>query len=196
MKLDRYIFIEGPDQDDLIKALQQFANNYSDSGVTDGLELYKTKLKNNEYVVNVSEKMDIERFKYLVNYLNYPEDIKYQIDMRGYWTVTEADKIRNGHIGQRIMFYVSPHDTEYDNVFGIFNGGNQTIKFGFALGEAFEVQKRKERDFSEPELIAEDFEQIQTINADPSVKRIGGKGCLVTLMMLLFVAISFSFFLT
>lgn len=185
MNLDKYILIGGPNQTDIIKALQQFSNNYSDSGVTNGLELYKSKSKNNLFVVSVSKEMDLERFKYLINYLNYPEDIDYKIDIRGFWTIGKEDKIKSNHIDQRVMFYISPNDTEYDNVFGIFKGGDKTIKFGFAYREEYKVQDKKELDFKEPELSVEDFELVQTINSDPTLKKKKGKGCLVTFTIMI-----------
>lgn len=185
MNLDKYILIGGPNQTDLIKALQQFSNNYSYSGVTNGLELHKSKSKNNLFVVNVSKEMDLERFKYLINYLNYPQDINYKIDFRGFWTISKEDKIKNNHIDQRVMFYISPSDTEYDNVFGIFKGGDKTIKFGFAYKEEYKVQDKKELDFNEPELSIEDFKLVQTINSDPTLKKNKGKGCLVTFTIMI-----------
>lgn len=185
MNLDKYILIGGPNQTDIIKALQQFSNNYSDSGVTNGLELYKSKSKNNLFVVSVSKEMDLERFKYLINYLNYPEDIDYKIDIRGFWTIGKEDKIKSNQIDQRVMFYISPNDTEYDNVFGIFKGGDKTIKFGFAYREEYKVQDKKELDFKEPELSVEDFELVQTINSDPTLKKKKGKGCLVTFTIMI-----------
>ena len=187
MNLDKYILIGGPDKTDLIKAIKQFSNNYSDSGVANGLTLFKSRLKNNLFVVNVSTDMDLERFKYLINYLNYPEDINYKIDIRGYWTIGKEDKIKNNHIDQRVMFYISPNDTEYDNVFGIFKGGDKTIKFGFAYREEYKIQDKKELDFNEPDLSVADFELVQTINSDPILKK--KKGCLVTFTLMSIVMV-------
>ncbi len=186
MNLDKYILIGGPNQTELIKAIQQFSNNYSESGITNGLELFKSKSKNSLFVVNVSNEMDLEKFKYMINYLNYPEDINYKIDIRGFWTIRKEDKIKNNHIDQRVMFYISPDDTDYDNVFGIFKGGDKTIKFGFAFREEYKLQDKKELDFNEPKLLIEDFEFVQTINSDPTLKKKRGRGCLVifTIMIL------------
>ncbi len=196
MNLDKYILIGGPNQSDLIKALQQFSNIYSDSEAVNGLELFKSKTKNNLFIVNVSSKMDLEMFKYLINYLNYPEGINYNIDIRGYWTISKEDKIKNNHIGQRVMFYISPNDTEYDNVFGIFKEDDKTIKFGFAYREGYKIQKKKELNFSEPELTVEDFEIVETVNPDPSAKKKSGKGCLVAFTILIVVTIGFTLFIT
>jgi len=185
MNLDKYIIIGGPNHTDILKALQQFSNNYSDSGVTNGLELHKSKSENNLFVVNVSKEMDLETYKYLINYLKYPQDITYKIDIRGFWTIGKGDKIKNNHIDQRAMFYISPNDNEYDNVFGIFKGGDKTIKFGFAYREEYKVQDNKEIDFNEPELFVEDFELVQTINSDPTLKKKKEKGCLVTFTIMI-----------
>lgn len=188
MNFDKYILIGGPNQAEIIKALQQFSNNYAASGVTNDLELYKSKSKDKLFIVKFGDQMDLERFKYLINYLTYPEGIDYKIEARGYWTITKNDKIKNDHVNQRVMFYVSPNDTEYDNVFGIFKGGDKTIKFGFAYGEEYKVQDKLELEFKEPELSGEDFELIKTINPDPSVKKKKGMGCLVSFTILIVIA--------
>lgn len=186
MNLDKYILVSGASEPEIKKALQQFSNNYADSGVGNGIQLYS--FKDDLFTINVSEGMDLEIFKYLVNYLNYPEGIEYNVDVKGFWTIGSNDKIKNNHLGQRVMFYISPKDTEYDNVFGIFKGGHKTIKFGFAFGEEYEIQENKELDYSEPQLSIGDLELVETINPDPSIKKSHGKGCLLMIPAILFVA--------
>lgn len=188
MNLNKYVFIRGASQSEIRKAIQQFSNTYADSEATRGVRLYSSK--DNLFVINVSEKMDLEIFKYLINYLNYPEGIEYKIDIKGFWTVGPSDRIKKDHLGQRVMFYISSKDTEYDNVFGIFKGGTKTIKFGFAIHEGYEVQGQKELDYSEPQLLINDFELIETIDPDPSIQKNHGKGCLLVIPIIIFVIAS------
>lgn len=92
------------------------------------------------------------------------------------------------------MFYISPSDNEYDNVFGIFKGDDKTIKFGFSHGNEYEVQEKKEVDFSEPKISIDDYELIDTVNPDPTAKKKQGKGCLVTFTILIIFAIGITIF--
>lgn len=60
MNSDNYILISGSDQTDIIKALQQFANNYSDTGVAKDIEIYKSKSQDDLFLIKPSLHMDLE----------------------------------------------------------------------------------------------------------------------------------------
>jgi hypothetical protein len=188
MKTENYITIEGADSKLLIKALQDFANSYADTNMVNDIELYMSKSNNRFFVVNINELMDIERFQFLVNYLEYPIDIKYQAEVKGYWNVSSMDKLKINHVGQRVMFYVSPNDKEGDNVFGIFKDGSQTIKFGFSSHKQYKELDKKEMDFIEPELYPDDFEKCGNISPDPKQKLKKGMGCMLTFSFFLLLA--------
>jgi len=194
MKLENYIKIERAEKPLILKALQQFSNMYASSGVTNDLAIYQSKDRSDLFTIKSNDQIDLERFKYLVNYLKYPEEINYDIDVNGYWTISEADQNKNLVKGKRVMFYLSPADTEYDNVFGIFKGENETIKFGFAVRQAYKVQDKKEIDFYEPQLSMADFELIGTVNPDPSVKPTKGKGCLLSFLILTIITTGITLF--
>ncbi len=191
MNLEKYILISGASLSEIKKALQQFSNKYTDSEVVNDIQLYLSK--DELLIINVSQEMDLEIFKYLINYLNYPEGINYNVNIKGFWTMESNDEIKEDRLGQRVMFYVSPKDTEYDNVFGIFKGDHKTIKFGFAFGEEYEIQENKELDYSEPQLSIGDFQLVETIHPARSVKTSQGKGCLLLLTTILFGVVGLLF---
>ena len=164
---DNYILIDGPNEQMLKTAVQQLSDLYSDTEFTKDIQVFKSIIKDNQFVIRFTNQPDFERFKYFVNYLHYPEISKYSAIVMGLWTLNEKAINLNHLSGKRILLYVSESDQEGDNVYGIMEDGDITIKLGFALGEEYKELDKKEFDFREPEISDEDYTLNCSINPNP-----------------------------
>ena len=122
------ILIKGGSHSDVKKALQQWIDLYSDS-ISESLrfELYKNGKGN--HVIKADPRLDNERFYYLVNYIKYPEGIKYNIDIEGF--TKGEDNIYLS--GKKLLIYIPENDSEYDNVFAVTKE-NEHFKIDFGGG--------------------------------------------------------------
>lgn len=136
MTNDNLIIISGGAYSDVKKALKQWIDLYTES-LQDGLtfELCENGLGN--HIIIADQRLDNERFYYLVNYLNYPEGIDYKIDIEGFTTGKEDNILQD----QKLLVYISSTDKEGDNVFVTTNNNNNyKIDFG---GEISETREKK-----------------------------------------------------
>lgn len=178
MNNTNYIIVSGPSNELLEMAVQQMADLYADTEYSQGIELYKSKNNKDQFIIRFAIDPDFERFKYFVNYLHYPKVQNYSARVLGYFKLNE-EKIDLGELkNERLLLYVSDQDTEGDNVNGIFENGDKTIKFGFALGEEYKELGYKEFDFQEPEIKNEDYEHIKTLNGSARDTTSEDGGCL------------------
>lgn len=125
MTIDNFILIKGGTRIELEKALNQFLSNYSDKIQSDySFQIHEQK--DSHFVIHVDERLDNWTFYFLVNYLEYPENIDYEIEIEGFTTGKEDKKLR----GKRLLVFIAPHDTEYDNVF-VTTNENKCYKVDF-----------------------------------------------------------------
>lgn len=188
MNTEKYITVEGVYKDKLIEAVQAMSNLYGNVEYSKGIEIYKSDISQDSYVINFAINPDFERFKYFVNYLHYPEVEDYKAMVRGYWTIDESDGLQNKHLNQRVMLYVSDSDKEGDNVHATFERATKAVKLGFALGEEYEELSNLEFHLEENKPKGTDFSSLKTINPDPVAVKKAGKGCLLTIAFLLAIA--------
>jgi len=135
MVIDNFITISGGGYNDIKKSLKDWIDLYSES-LQGGLkfELYKNDQSN--YIIKVDNRLDNERFFYLVNYLNYPVDIEYKVNVEGFTTGKDENVLK----GKKLMVYISPNDTDFDNVFVITNEKkNYKVDFGGKITEVNET---------------------------------------------------------
>jgi hypothetical protein len=136
VKIDNLIIIRGGAYNDIKKALRQWIELYAGDLNRDLVfKLYKNGRAN--HIIIADERLDNERFFYLVNYLKYPEGIEYEIDIEGYTTGRDNNEFE----GQELLIYISPNDTEPDNVF-VVTAGNKNFKIDFG-GKVSVVDERK-----------------------------------------------------
>lgn len=125
MPLDNLIFIKGGAYSDVKKALQQWIDLYSND-LSSGLTFELFKLGRGKHMIQVDKRLDNERFFYLINYLNYPENIHYKIEIEGFTT----GKLDNKLLNKNLLIYIPPTDNEFDNVY-ISTSENKHFKFDF-----------------------------------------------------------------
>jgi len=139
MTIDNFITINGGNYDDIKKSLKDWIDLYSES-LQAGLifELYKSE--ENSYIIKVDNRLDNERFFYLVNYLKYPVDVEYELNIEGFTTGKDDNVLK----GKKLLVYLSPNDTDYDNVFVITNENkNYKVDFGGKITEVNETNTFK-----------------------------------------------------
>ena len=73
----------------------------------------------------------------MVNYLNYPEGIEYKVDIEGFTTGQDKNKLSN----KELLVYISQSDKEFDNVF-VTTSENENFKVDFG-GRITEGRERK-----------------------------------------------------
>jgi len=194
ISFDKYILVIGPSEPQFLEAVQELANLYPGTDFVNQINTYKSTSKNNQYIVDFTNTPDFERFKYFVNYFNYPEtdDFEsYSAKVFGFWTISANDKLPKDKYGKRALLYVSDNDTEGDNVYAVFSGESKVYKLGFAIGQEFSDLGQKEFDFAEPEFQGSDFTSLKSINPGASIKKSTKtrSGCMATFALLVFTVI-------
>ena len=94
------LFIEGGACADIKKALVQWIDLSSDilgEGLT--FELYKDE--RGKHIIKADDNLSNEQFNYLLNYLKYPEDIEYKINITGYTTITKPTVFPAKRMGKK-----------------------------------------------------------------------------------------------
>lgn len=125
-----YIIIDGGAFTDIKNALKQWIDLYSESIDKEcSLELYKSGI--GKYLVIVDKQIDNERFCYLFNYLKYPENISYKVNILGYLTVSDLKIFPKMDLGSKIQIFIPDFDKDYDNVYAV-TPNNETYKFDFS----------------------------------------------------------------
>ncbi|WP_430965257.1 hypothetical protein [Spongiimicrobium sp. 2-473A-2-J] len=81
------------------------------------------------HVISVDGELNNELFFFLVNYLKYPENIRYDVDVAGFTTGDASGKLE----GQDVLVYIPEEDTEYDVVY-VVTGAQAHYKIDFGGG--------------------------------------------------------------
>jgi len=134
--MNNLIEIEGGDYNDIKKALQQWINLYSED-FPDGL-IFNLYTNRGRHFIQADERLDNEHFYYLVNYLYYPEDIEYKVNVTGFTIGKDNNILKNKHL----LVFIPPTDKEYDNVY-ISTSENENYKIDFSLIE--KIKESSER---------------------------------------------------
>jgi hypothetical protein len=136
VKIDNLILIKGGAYNDIKKALRQWVDLYSQD-LQDGLTFQLFKTVSSNYIIQADKRLDNKRFYFLINYLKYPEGIEYKIDVEGFTTGKDKNKLKD----KELLVYISPTDQEFDNVF-VTTSENENFKVDFG-GRITEGRERK-----------------------------------------------------
>jgi hypothetical protein len=138
--MNNFIQIKNGHYNDIKKALRQWIDLYSNDLPDDfAFKLYKHG--QDCHIIKTDERLNNELFYYLINYLNYPENIEYNINIEGFTTGKEDNILKN----KKLLIYISPTDEDYDNVFVTTNDGkNYKVDFGGKITEANEMHSFKQ----------------------------------------------------
>lgn len=152
MTNNNLIVIRGAAYNDIKKALKQWIDLYTED-LQDGLIFKLYKNGHGKYIIKADERLDNERFYYLINYLNYPEGIDYKIDIQGYTIGKDENNLK----GKNLLIYISPTNKDGDNVF-VTTSENENFKVDFG-GRITKAGERKnfglptDLKFENPELL-------------------------------------------
>lgn len=122
---DNTIFVTGATQKELEQAIGQFIDRYFDK-IPKDYNFSVVEKDATHFVIYADERLDNWTFYFLVNYLEYPENIDYEIEIEGFTTGKEDKKLR----GKRLLVFIAPNDTDYDNVF-VTTSENECYKVDF-----------------------------------------------------------------
>ncbi|MFV8321791.1 hypothetical protein [Flavobacterium sp. LB3P21] len=166
MTNENLIIISGGAYNDVKKALRQWIDLYTDD-LQDGLTFELFKNGHGNHIILADERIDNERFYYLVNYLNYPEGIKYKIDIEGFTTGKENNVLKD----QKLLVYISSTDKEGDNVF-VTTSSNNNYKIDFGRGIS---DTRVRKLFRLPINLNLDNPEVLKVNKQVVSRQIKGK---------------------
>lgn len=155
---DKLITVKNVSLDLLKQAIEDFTNNYRNSKSAFPPPYTKIHIiDNTSFIISFPENIDFEIFCYFINYLQYPIDIDYNIEITA-WTTTESKYkwLNENFENEKCILYIASDDNEYDNVILTFqNGTSYKLDFGGNLNEfdsntkrAYELPKYTERDLS------------------------------------------------
>jgi hypothetical protein len=152
MIYDNLIIIKGGAYVDIKKALRQWIQLYY-SQLDHDFSCQCYPYGHGHHIIIVDSRLDNELFFYLVNYINYPENIAYNVDIEGFTAGKDHQQLK----GKRLLVYISPTDTEHDNVFVVtFEQENFKVDFG---GKITRIQDAKRYQYptislvDQPEII-------------------------------------------
>lgn len=155
MITENLIIIKGGAYNDIKKALRQWIDLYS-RDLEDDLTFQIFKNGRGNHIIRADKRLDNERFFYLVNYLNYPEEIEYTINIEGYTKGKDKNQLKD----KDLLLYISPTDKEYDNVF-VTTSENENFKIDFG-GKITETSDRRLFDY--PTNLILEYPEIIKIN--------------------------------
>ena len=136
-----FITIEGATSTQIKKAINDWINLYTESLPLDfTISLYK--VDNNKHVLVPDPLLENERFNFLVNYLNYPEDLEYYIQVHGYTVISDTKIYPKEKLNFEIEVFIPEDDKNYDNVYAVTQY-NDVFKIDFG-GKTTKVSIRKE----------------------------------------------------
>jgi hypothetical protein len=155
MTIDNLIVITGGAYADVKRALEQWINLYAEDLQDD----FVFKIFKNGYwkhVILADERLDNNLFYYLINYLNDPEGISYEIDLEGFTTGKEDNILK----GKKILVYISSTDRDGDNVFAATSEGeNFKVDFGGKI-----IKTNESKVYNMPIDLTFESEEILQVN--------------------------------
>jgi hypothetical protein len=161
-----YILISDASQEQVLQVVQDLADIYVDIEYSRGIQVYKHNKLENSFLIAFTKTPVFEHMLYSLNYLAFPEKVKYQAKVKGYCTMDIKVSNLNGIFGKRLMMFVSDKHKKYDNVLAVTED-NEAYKLGFALSSDFRKLPACEQPFLEQDFSPEEFTLLDQINPGP-----------------------------
>ena len=163
------ILIEGGAYLDIKKALRQWIDLYSNSIDSDcRFELYKNGRA--KHIIKVDNKIDNERFNFLVNYLKYPVGIDYNINVVGYTTITDPNLFLKENLNSQVLIFNYELDKDSDNVYAL-TSDSEVFKIDFG-GKTKKVDIIKK--FIEPNIDLNSLQNPDILFVEKNIKNPSG----------------------
>jgi hypothetical protein len=160
------------------------------------IELYV--YETNKYLIIPKEEIDNQSFNFLVNYLYYPENIKYKPKISGYTVVKDTALFSKEKLNYEIEIFIPENDTEYDNVYVVtqynevakINFGGKTISS--ALSRNYDKPQIDFSTLSSPQILKK--KKLNQKKASHKEKeRIKSRTTIISMLILTLVIISYVF---
>lgn len=127
---ENIIYIENGKYSDIKNALKQWIELYLDE-LDSTLTFKLFKFEEIYTVIELNKEIENELFNYLVNYLTYPENIKYKVLVKGFTLIKDKKIFPKNLLNQSVQISVPKNDKDFDVVFGVAkSGGAYKIDFG------------------------------------------------------------------
>jgi Na+-transporting methylmalonyl-CoA/oxaloacetate decarboxylase gamma subunit len=131
---DKLILVNGASHEDIRKVLKDFCRLYSKSPSA-SFSLRLTNTFEHGYAITTPYDIDFEILCFLINYLQYPTEVRWTTKVAGWTSTNPTDTwITQNTARKRVMLYVPEDDREYDNVY-LTTEDNIGYKLGFAVSE-------------------------------------------------------------
>lgn len=158
---EKLILVKGPKEEELTTVLVKFCEMYNQNNSSLALKFYKKEAET--FLITFPDDVDFELFCYLVNYLKYPMDMKYDADPIGWTTAEQVDAWRTNAIkGKRVLVFIDPQDDEYDNVM-VTTENNETFEIGFAEGEGLEKRNNRILDYRNQDINVAELRNLEGV---------------------------------
>ena len=185
---DNFILIEGGSYEKVKKALRKWIEMYSkdlDTKVT----LCLSRNEKKGYIIQVDKELDNDRFYYLVNYLKYPIDIDYDIDVIGYTKGKQNNQLKN----KDLQVYIDENYRNGDNV-NVTTQDNEGYKIDFGgnitrIHDNVEFKKRSIPKLTDPEILKNKINKIQRNKDSKTNKRFRVIGSIIGMFYVLLILI-------
>ncbi|MGV3612512.1 MAG: hypothetical protein ACO1N0_16255 [Fluviicola sp.] len=141
--MNNILFIDGGSHADVKKALRQWIDTYSEQLNPDFVfKIYKNG--RGKHVIQADDQLDNDSFFFLVNYMQYPAGINYEIKIAGYAKGTGQNVLK----GKNLLVFIPETDTEYDNVYVVTEANeNYKLEFGRKTVESSEPRLYQKQSF-------------------------------------------------
>ncbi len=147
---DKLVLVKGMGYDELKKEMAGFCRMYNKRNYDAVPRLIP--LSENEFVCTFPFDIEFETFCYFINYLHNPAGHNPMAKVVG-WTTTRAGDpwITAMSENKNVMLFISPDDTEHDNVF-LTTSDNIGYKLRFALGEDELLLEKPAKEYMPPPI--------------------------------------------
>jgi len=184
------IIVKGGLYSDVKKALKQWLDIYSND-LQDGLLFKLFKNGRGNHFIQVDDRLDNEKFFFLVNYLKYPEGIEYKTEVGGYTTGKEQNLLK----AQKLFVYIPSDDNSFDNVFVVTDkNSHYKVEFDGNISACDDVVRYKTPDVTvsdNSEIIIVNREKIDKEKKENSVVKITRRFKIVSSIILIVYGINF-----
>lgn len=166
---DNLMIIKGGAYVNIKKALRQWIQLYS-SQLDPDFSCQCYPYGHGHHIIVVDSRLDNELFFYLVNYIHYPENLAYDVEIEGFTTGKDHLLLK----GKRLLVYVSPTDAEHDNVY-VVTSEQEHFKVDFG-GKITRIQDAKRYEYPTITLLKQPEIILRPKNVSAKVKQSGGWG--------------------
>lgn len=131
---DKIILVSNASHEVIKNVLTAFCNMYNKDSFAALPRLWQ--LSSTAFAITFPYDIDFITYCFLVNFLDYPTDIKWNAHVRAWATTKHGDDwIPTESINKKMMLFIAEDDKEYDNVFATTED-NVGYKIGFSGSKA------------------------------------------------------------